>query len=83
MAVGAAVNAAIGAYYYLRVMGVMYLRTPLRPIVSSRAIPTLVAAVMLASASLFFGMFPNSLMKAARHAAPVPEIRANTATDVK
>ena len=27
----AAVNAAIGAYYYLRVVGVMYLRTPLSP----------------------------------------------------
>jgi NADH-quinone oxidoreductase subunit N len=31
LAVLAAVNAAIGAYYYLRVVGIMYLRSPLKP----------------------------------------------------
>ncbi|HEY1187004.1 MAG TPA: NADH-quinone oxidoreductase subunit N, partial [Gemmata sp.] len=40
MAVIAAVNAAVGAYYYLRVVGVMYLRTPLRAPTRSRAVPT-------------------------------------------
>jgi len=78
MAVVAAVNAAIGAYYYLRVVGVMYLRTPLRPLARSRAVPTLLAAVALAGATLFFGIYPKPLADAARKAAPVPEMPART-----
>jgi NADH-quinone oxidoreductase subunit N len=76
MAVAAAVNAAIGAYYYLRVVGVMYLRTPLRPLVGSRAVPTLLASVVLAGATLFYGLYPQPLVKAARNAAPVPQVPA-------
>jgi NADH-quinone oxidoreductase subunit N len=76
MAVVAAVNAAVGAYYYLRVVGVMYLRTPLRPITGSRAIPTLAASVVLAGATLVFGVYSDPIAKAARKAAPVPEIPA-------
>ncbi len=68
----AAVNAAIGAYYYLRVIGVMYLRNPLRPKTDSRSIPTFVAAVALAGFTLFFGLYPEPIARAARHAAPVP-----------
>ena len=49
LAVVAAVNAAIGAYYYLRVVGVMYLRTPLRPLPGRGPVPTLLAAVVLAA----------------------------------
>jgi NADH-quinone oxidoreductase subunit N len=74
LAVVAAVNAAIGAYYYLRVLGVMYLRTPLRPAASSRAIPTLLAAVALAGATVVFGVYPEPIATAARKAAPVPAI---------
>jgi NADH-quinone oxidoreductase subunit N len=76
LAVVAAVNAAIGAYYYLRVIGVMYLRTPLRPAASSRAVPALLAAVALAGATVFFGVYPEPIAKAARKAAPVPAIPA-------
>jgi NADH-quinone oxidoreductase subunit N len=72
MAVVAAVNAAVAAYYYLRVIGVMYLRTPIRVAASSRAIPTLLAAVALAGGTLFFGVYPEPIAKAARKAAPVP-----------
>ncbi len=68
----AAVNAAVGAYYYLRVVGVMFLRTPIRPPVRSRAVPTFLAAVTLAAATLFFGIYPEPIAKAARKAAPVP-----------
>jgi NADH-quinone oxidoreductase subunit N len=74
MAVVAAVNAAIGAYYYLRVVGVMYLRAPLRPLAGSRAIPTLLASVVLAIMTLFFGIYAQPLAKAARNAAPVPPL---------
>lgn len=74
LAVAIAVNAAIGAYYYLRVIGAMYLRTPLRPLSSSRSVPTLVAALTLAAATLFFGIYPQPIARAARQAAPVPHL---------
>lgn len=77
-----AVNAAVGAYYYLRVIGVMYLRTPLRPPVSSRAVPTLLAAVVLAVATLVFGFYPEPLTRAARRAAPVPPAPVEVRTEV-
>jgi NADH-quinone oxidoreductase subunit N len=70
----AAVNAAVAAYYYLRVIGVMYLRSPIRPPASSRAMPTFLAVVVLAGFTLFFGFYPDPLVKAARKAAPVPEV---------
>jgi NADH-quinone oxidoreductase subunit N len=79
----AAVNAAVGAYYYLRVVGVMYLRTPLRPLVGSRAVPTLVASVVLAAATLFFGFYPQPIERAARNAAPVPELPAKSVADAR
>jgi NADH-quinone oxidoreductase subunit N len=62
--------------YYLRVVGVMYLRTPLRPITTPPAAPTFLAAVVLAFATLIFGVYPQPLLDAARKAAPVPEIPA-------
>jgi NADH-quinone oxidoreductase subunit N len=72
LAVIAAVNSAVAAVYYLRVLGVMYLRTPLRPAPRPRAVPTFLAAVGLAGFTLFFGVYPQPLVKAARNAAPVP-----------
>jgi NADH-quinone oxidoreductase subunit N len=72
LAAVAAVNAAVGAYYYLRVIGVMYLRTPLRAKTDSRALPTAFAAVALAAFTLFFGIYPEPIARAARHAAPPP-----------
>jgi NADH-quinone oxidoreductase subunit N len=74
LAVVAAVNAAVGAYYYLRVVGVMYLRTPLRPKTDSRAFPTAFAAVVLAAFTLFFGIYPEPIARAARNAAPPPAL---------
>jgi len=74
LAVIAAVNSAVGAYYYLRVIGVMYLRSPIRPATDSRAIPTFLAVVALAGFTLFFGIYPNPIVKAARKAAPVPAV---------
>jgi NADH-quinone oxidoreductase subunit N len=68
----AAVNSAVAAYYYLRVLGVMYLRSPIRPPADSRAFPTAFAAVVLAGFTLFFGVYPKPLVTAAQKAAPVP-----------
>ncbi len=72
LAVIAAVNSAVAAVYYLRVLGVMYLRTPLRPAPRARAVPTFLAAAALAGFTLFFGVYPEPLVKAARKAAAVP-----------
>lgn len=85
MAVIAAVNSAVGAYYYLRVVGVMYLRTPLRTPTRSRAVPTFLATVALAGATLFFGVYPEPIVKAARKAAPVPAapVKATAERDAK
>ncbi|MCI0703213.1 MAG: NADH-quinone oxidoreductase subunit N [Planctomycetia bacterium] len=79
MAIVAAVNAAVAAYYYLRVIGVMYLRSPIRQPSDSRAYPTALAAVVLAGATLFFGIYPQPIVKAARNAAPVPATKATVA----
>jgi NADH-quinone oxidoreductase subunit N len=79
LAVVAAVNAAVAAYYYLRVVGVMYLRSPIRPPARSRAVPTLLAAMALAGFTLFFGIYPQPLVKAARKAAPVPAVARTAA----
>ena len=81
MAVFAAVNAAVGAYYYLRVVGVMYFRTPIRAAATSRAVPTFLAAVALAGGTLFFGVYPEPIARAARKAAPVPAAPAKATAD--
>jgi NADH-quinone oxidoreductase subunit N len=78
MAVVAAVNAAVAAYYYLRVIGVMYFRTPIRQPSDSRALPTLAVAVVLAAATLVLGVYPQPIVKAARNAAPIPTILAES-----
>jgi NADH-quinone oxidoreductase subunit N len=80
LALIAATNAAIGAFYYLRVIGVMYLRTPLRPLASSRAFPTIFAAVVLAAGTLFFLGYSDSLAKAARKAAYLPTLPGKNTT---
>ena len=80
LAVFAAVNAAVGAYYYLRVVGVMFFRTPIRPAAHSRAIPTFLAAIALAGATLFFGIYPEPIARAARKAAPVPTVTGERPT---
>jgi NADH-quinone oxidoreductase subunit N len=83
LAVFAAVNAAIGAYYYLRVVGVMFLRSPIRPPVRARAVPTFLAAVALAGGTLFFGVYPEPIARAARKAAPVPAAPAGVTADAR
>jgi NADH-quinone oxidoreductase subunit N len=52
----------------------MFFRTPIRPAATSRAIPTFLAAVVLAGATVVFGVYPEPIAKAARKAAPVPAL---------
>jgi NADH-quinone oxidoreductase subunit N len=81
------VNAAIGAYYYLRIVVVMYLRPPVgEPITVRAPWPTTAAVAACAALSLAVGLFPEPVHRAARRAAiaaaelPEPATPAATAT---
>jgi NADH-quinone oxidoreductase subunit N len=76
LAVIAAVNAAIAAVYYLRVVGVMYLRSPLRPVESRLSgRPALSAAILCAVITVILGVYPKPLAEAARKAVPITDDR--------
>ena len=68
LAVFAILMSLIGAYYYLRVVKVMYFDTPLRaePVVRGRGVSALLALNGLAV--LFFGVLPGGLMNLCRDA---------------
>ena len=75
LALLAALNAAIGAVYYLRVIGAMYLRSPLTPAGSNRWSPALVAAVVCAAATVVLGVYPDPLVSAAKSSVPLKDDR--------
>lgn len=63
-------NAAIGAFYYLRLIVAMYLRPPVgRPVTRRIPWPTGVAVGVCAILSLLFGVVPNPIARATRSAA--------------
>jgi NADH-quinone oxidoreductase subunit N len=68
-------NAAIGAWYYLRIVAVMYLRNPLRPAEGRRRWPTLTAIGICAVLTIALGVPPllGLLVGASRDA--VPQLR--------
>ena len=61
-----AINAAIAAYYYLRVVGVMYLRGSFQPPISLRKSPILLAILICAGITIVLGIYPTPLLEAAR-----------------
>ena len=71
LAVVAVVNSAIGAVYYLRLVGVMTLRSPLKVAETSRGNVALVVALICASATVAVGVYPKPLADAARAAVPL------------
>jgi len=75
LAVIAIVNAAIGAVYYLRVLGVMYLRSPLKESEPRRLTAALTAALLCAMLTVALGVYPKPLVQAARAAVPVTDSR--------
>ena len=54
-----AINAAIGGWYYLRIVATVYLRTPLRPFVVRRSVPTLVAIAICAVLTIGLSLPPG------------------------
>jgi NADH-quinone oxidoreductase subunit N len=72
LAVVAAINAAVGAYYYLRVVGVMYLRGSFQPAVVLRRSPALLAIGICIVLTIVFGVYPAPMVDAARAAFGTP-----------
>lgn len=74
LALIAAVNAAVAAVYYLRVIGVLYLREPLRPLPRTWAVLPALTAIVLAVFTVFFGVYSQPLLQKVRQAVPLPEV---------
>jgi NADH-quinone oxidoreductase subunit N len=72
LALIAAVNAAIGAWYYLRLVMAMWLRNPLHPLPKAAARPALAALVLCAAVTLVAGIDPYALLNPIRSALPRP-----------
>lgn len=66
----AAINVAIGAFYYLRVVGVMFLGEELRPIEKPRAAPTMACILLCAFFTLLAGIYPLPFITAIQNAMP-------------
>lgn len=65
-----AVNAAIGGWYYLRIIAAMYLRQPVKPLDAKPEVPALITLVGCTVLTLWFFLAPNGLWQAAQEAAP-------------
>jgi NADH-quinone oxidoreductase subunit N len=72
LAILGVVNAAIAAWYYLRIIAAMYLRSPVRPLPQTRAWPGLAALWACAAVTLIFGIYPNWLQQAVHGVAAPP-----------
>jgi NADH-quinone oxidoreductase subunit N len=69
LALVGALNAAVGAYYYLRVIIAMFLRSSLAPPQPAvRRSPLLLTATACAVVTVLFGVYPWPLLAAARRA---------------
>jgi NADH-quinone oxidoreductase subunit N len=64
-----AVNAAIGAYYYLRILAKMYLFPPTTAFTKATSIPGLLALLICAAVTIGFGCYPEIFLREARGAA--------------
>jgi NADH-quinone oxidoreductase subunit N len=74
-------NAAVAAWYYLRIVAVMYLRNPIQPSVQRRSLPGLASLWSCALVTLVLGVFPGSLSQLAIKAA-APRSSATAATSL-
>jgi NADH-quinone oxidoreductase subunit N len=70
------INAAIGGWYYLRIIAVMYLRTAVKPVATAGTAPGMLALGVCVALTILVGIPPGSnlVLDAARRAAPVPTV---------
>jgi NADH-quinone oxidoreductase subunit N len=73
------INAAIGAWYYLRIVAVMYLRNPIKPLEKTRSWPGLATLWICAVVTLVLGFYPRSLLDVSRQAAQPVAVPAQQA----
>src|SRR5205807_2656780 len=73
LALIAAINAAIGAWYYLRIAAVMYLREPARRLSASGSRPALAAVAACAIVTFVFGIYPDLLEQRTHDVATPPK----------
>jgi NADH-quinone oxidoreductase subunit N len=78
LALVGALNAAVGAWYYLRILASMYLRGTVRPLPAVRSWPGLASLWACAAVTLVLGIYPALLVNFTRDAA-VPEQQARRA----
>ena len=71
LAVAGVVNSVISAYYYLRVVKVMYLSTPADDQPLASGLPIRLAVMSTFAVTLFFGVYPTPLLDLARAASSV------------
>ncbi len=64
-------NAAAGAWYYLRIVTAMYLRSSLRPLAKSTSLAPLAGLCVCAAVTLILGVYPNPINSRARDAVDV------------
>lgn len=69
LAVIGAINSAIGAYYYLRVIGVMYLRTAIRPLLGRGSVSGWIGLTACAAIVIWLGCYPPRAFEFARQSA--------------
>lgn len=69
LAVIGALNAAIGGWYYLRILAKMYLHNPIKPLPQPRASVGLAALWVCAIFTLGWGIYPAPLVSAVNRAA--------------
>jgi NADH-quinone oxidoreductase subunit N len=74
LAIVGAVNAAVAAWYYLRIAAVLFLREPLHPLPRTRPVPVRLAVWICAAGTLFFGVYPPPLLRAVKAAVPPREV---------
>jgi NADH-quinone oxidoreductase subunit N len=66
------INAAIGAYYYLRIIAVMYFRGAVKPLERPRSLAGLVTLCACAAVTLWLGITPTPLLRMAQTVATPP-----------
>jgi NADH-quinone oxidoreductase subunit N len=80
LALIAAVNSAVGAYYYLRVLGVMFLRGAVKPLNPPRRVAGWAAVLACGALTVVFGVYPWPLLKGVRQEAR-PAAAVTTTSD--
>jgi NADH-quinone oxidoreductase subunit N len=81
LAVIGALNAAIGAYYYLRIIAAMYLRDAIKPLRPVTNYPAIVAIAVCVVLTIALGVYPTPAVHAIRNALTggyIPRVPAKT-----